>query len=104
METIAEDVVSFWMNEVGPTRWYASDEALDAEVVARQAAEMRKLEAEAAAGRTIVLVSHDMDAIAAFCERVVHLEHGVIRCDGTVEEALASYHEACGTEVGDETA
>lgn len=32
MDTIAEDVVSFWMNEVGPSRWYASDEALDAEI------------------------------------------------------------------------
>ncbi len=30
-----QDVINFWLDEVGPERWYATDPALDAEITAR---------------------------------------------------------------------
>lgn len=30
--TASEDVLSFWVNEVGPTRWYIEDDELDAQI------------------------------------------------------------------------
>jgi uncharacterized protein (DUF924 family) len=32
MTTEQEDVLRFWLHDVGPERWYATDEALDAEI------------------------------------------------------------------------
>lgn len=32
MQTTPEEILEFWLNEVGPARWYASDEGLDAAI------------------------------------------------------------------------
>jgi ABC-2 type transport system ATP-binding protein len=40
---------------------------------------------------TIVLVSHDMEYIERTCERVVWVDHGVVRFDGPVEEGIQHY-------------
>jgi lipopolysaccharide transport system ATP-binding protein len=42
-------------------------------------------------GRTIVFVSHDLKAIGRFCDRVVLLENGQIKCGGKPEQVLATY-------------
>lgn len=41
--------------------------------------------------KIIVLVSHDMDAIARLCERVIWMDHGCIRQSGPAAEVIASY-------------
>lgn len=43
----------------------------------------------AAAGKTLVVVSHDLDLVAQVCERGVILEHGKIVFDGEVHDAVA---------------
>jgi ABC-type polysaccharide/polyol phosphate transport system ATPase subunit len=42
-------------------------------------------------GTTILLVSHDMDTVMKMCTRAAHLERGVIRYIGNVQEAVESY-------------
>jgi ABC-2 type transport system ATP-binding protein len=39
-------------------------------------------------GRTIILVSHGLEQVAEFCDRVVVLEHGKVVADGEPTEAL----------------
>ena len=43
--------------------------------------------------RLIVLVSHDMDALAKFCDRVMWLDHGQIRQIGPVKATVAAYRK-----------
>ncbi len=45
-------------------------------------------------GVTILYVSHDIDAIRRFCSRVLWLEEGRLRMDGSVEEVTAAYMAA----------
>jgi len=42
-------------------------------------------------GTTVLLVSHDMGAIAQICTRVILLEHGEIAFIGAAEEAIARF-------------
>nr|WP_205207856.1 MULTISPECIES: ABC transporter ATP-binding protein [unclassified Arthrobacter] len=43
----------------------------------------------AAAGKTLVVVSHDLDLVAQVCERGVLLEHGRIVMDAPVDEVVS---------------
>lgn len=40
---------------------------------------------------TVLLVTHDTDAVARFCERVIWLNHGEVMFDGDVSEGLKLY-------------
>jgi len=54
----------------------------------------RKMEQFKAEGRTIVIVSHELDHIERLAERVVWLDKGVIKMDGDVPTVLKAYREA----------
>lgn len=41
-------------------------------------------------GRTVIVVSHDLNLASLYCERLVLLERGRIVCDGTPDEVLHS--------------
>ena len=45
-------------------------------------------------GRTIVVVTHGLDAVRQLCDRAVLLEHGRMKVDGTPVEALRAFREA----------
>jgi lipopolysaccharide transport system ATP-binding protein len=45
-------------------------------------------------GITIVLVSHDLDAVQKLCSQVVWLDHGQVRAKGAAEEIAAQYGNA----------
>ena len=47
-------------------------------------------------GKTIVIVTHNMDQVKKFCDRAVWLYEGEIRMDGKVEEVLDEYSKVCG--------
>ncbi len=49
-------------------------------------------------GRTIVFVSHDMDAVRRVATRGVWLNRGKIAADGPVETVVHAYHAAIGIE------
>jgi lipopolysaccharide transport system ATP-binding protein len=42
-------------------------------------------------GTTVVLVSHDMGAVAKFCDRAIVLEDGQLKYDGNVQTGIAFY-------------
>ncbi len=48
------------------------------------------------AGKTIVIVTHDMNQVRQFCDRAVWLYEGEIKMDGKVEEVLSEYSKVCG--------
>ena len=43
-------------------------------------------------GKTIVLVSHNLDSLEEYCDRVLLLNHGEIIADGPATEVTAAYH------------
>jgi lipopolysaccharide transport system ATP-binding protein len=45
-------------------------------------------------GKTLLLVSHDMELVRRFARRALHLEHGGLVRDGPVEEVVAAYEAA----------
>ena len=45
-------------------------------------------------GRTVVLVSHQMNQIRRLCERAVWVDNGTVRRDGATSEVLAAYETA----------
>ncbi|WP_288025368.1 ABC transporter ATP-binding protein [Arthrobacter sp.] len=49
-------------------------------------AKIRQLAAE---GRTLVVVSHDLDLVAGICDRGVVLDHGSVTFDGSIHDAVA---------------
>jgi ABC-2 type transport system ATP-binding protein len=49
---------------------------------------LAKIKELAAAGKTLIVVSHDLDLVAHVCERGVMLEHGSVVMDGPVDEVI----------------
>ncbi|HEY3576330.1 MAG TPA: ABC transporter ATP-binding protein [Arthrobacter sp.] len=50
---------------------------------------LAKIKELAAAGKTLVVVSHDLDLVAHVCERGVLLEHGRVIMDGPVADVIS---------------
>src|SRR5207245_9076793 len=48
----------------------------------------------ARAGRTVVLVSHQLNQIRRLCHRVVWIDDGSVRQDGPTHEVVAAYESA----------
>ena len=48
-----------------------------------------KIKELAGEGKTLVVVSHDLDLVSRICERGVLLEHGQIIMDGPVNDVVA---------------
>lgn len=43
------------------------------------------------AGRTVLFVSHDMDAVSRLCERTIWLDDGEVQMEGSTKEIISSY-------------
>ena len=54
---------------------------------------LKRVQGITSEGRTVLFVSHSMDAVARFCDRCIWLEQGKILEDGPTEEVIASYVE-----------
>ncbi len=78
-----------------------ADEPLAALDPAHQLRLMTLLRQQAAAGRTIALVLHDLSLAARFCDTLILLHEGRLLASGCVEEVLsdAHLHQAYGIEV-----
>lgn len=50
---------------------------------------LAKIAELAAEGKTLVVVSHDLDMVAKICERGILLDHGRILMDGRIDEVVA---------------
>ena len=47
-------------------------------------------------GKTIVIVTHNMNQVKQFCDRAIWLYKGEIRMDGKTEKVLEEYLKVCG--------
>lgn len=54
---------------------------------------LQRVEGLTSQGRTVIFVSHSMDAIARFCDRCLWLEKGKIVADGPTETVVSQYIE-----------
>ena len=54
-----------------------------------------KLEELSQGDKTIVIVSHSLDAIKKLCKRAIWLNNGTISMDGNCDEVVAKYLEEC---------
>jgi ABC-2 type transport system ATP-binding protein len=52
-----------------------------------------KIKELAARGKTLFVVSHDLDLVATICERGVLLEHGLVVMDGEVNDVVAELRQ-----------
>ncbi len=50
-------------------------------------------------GKTIILVTHNMDNVRRHCERAVVIDHGSILVDGTADEAVTEFNNLMNVEV-----
>ena len=55
---------------------------------------LERVEGLVSEGRTLLFVSHSLDAIARFCNRCIWLDNGKIRQDGPAERVVEAYLEA----------
>ncbi len=73
----------------------------DAEFQAKSLARMRRFKQD---GKTVVLVSHDLDAVTEMCERAILLDRGRVAFDGPVDEAVDRYRQRIARVAGIEVA
>jgi ABC-type polysaccharide/polyol phosphate transport system ATPase subunit len=52
-----------------------------------------KLRQMLASNKTLVLVSHNLQLVRQYCQRVIILEHGEIISDGPVDKVISAYHQ-----------
>ncbi|MEX0659330.1 MAG: ABC transporter ATP-binding protein [Egibacteraceae bacterium] len=69
------------------------DEVLSVGDAAFQEKSLARMRAFNQQGKTVVMVSHDLSAIEALCERTVVLDHGRMVFDGPTDEAIEHYEE-----------
>lgn len=48
-------------------------------------------------GKTVVLVSHDLGAVARYCDRALLIRNGLAEAIGSPDDVIAAYHSAAGT-------
>ncbi len=56
----------------------------------------KKLRELKKSGKTIIIVTHNMDQVREFCNRAIWLYEGEIKMDGQVEDVLREYLKICG--------
>ena len=71
----------------------------DAEFQHRSLERMRRFRDE---GKTLLVVSHDLEAVESLCERVIVLERGRLAFDGSVGQGLTMYRQLTTTVTGDD--
>lgn len=70
------------------------DEVLAVGDIAFQKKCLNKIHDVGEAGRTVIFVSHNLQAVARLCNRVIWLENGQVRADGEAQEVVAQYLQA----------
>lgn len=56
---------------------------------------LEKMQSDVEAGRTVLFVSHDLELIRCFCDRVILLVGGSLHLDGSCAEGLSRYGKYC---------
>jgi ABC-2 type transport system ATP-binding protein len=72
------------------------DEVLAVGDIAFQLRCFQRMQEIRAAGTTIVVVSHNLNAIRQLCDRALVIHDGIPRLDASVDEGIALYHQLLG--------
>jgi len=72
------------------------DEVLSVGDTAFQRKGLEKMRAVARSGATAILVSHNLQAVADFCERAILLDHGRLVADGPTDAVIRQYLDTAG--------
>lgn len=67
------------------------DEILSVGDTAFQTKSLERIQGFRAAGCTILLVSHNMDAVRSLCDQAVWLDHGTVAAAGSADEVVYQY-------------
>lgn len=67
------------------------DEVLAVGDIAFQRKCLGKMREVGRTGRTVLFVSHDMQAVSRLCDRTIWMKDGVVRSDGQTSEVVAAY-------------
>lgn len=67
------------------------DEVLAVGDVAFQRKSLGKMSEVAKAGRTVIMVSHNIGAVSSLCTRAIHMSHGKIVKEGAVQSVVEDY-------------
>ncbi len=73
------------------------DEVLSVGDLAFQTKARQRMREMLAKARLIVMVSHDLPALAQFCNRAVWMDHGTVKQTGPSAEIIAAYTASVGT-------
>lgn len=79
------------------------DEVLAVGDLAFQKKCLGKMGAVAEEGRTVLLVSHNMEAVIGLCPRCVWIDHGLLRDDGPSGRVVRDYIASCLEQAGQES-
>ncbi len=60
-----------------------------------------KMSDVARAGRTVIFVSHNMQAVQSLCGRAVHLDQGMVAAEGTAQSVVAEYLSKISSATGE---
>ena len=47
-------------------------------------------------GKTIVIVSHNLDSVKQLCDRGIWIYDGMVRMDGEIDKVVDEYLKVCG--------
>ena len=86
--------LSFAVAMTFPADIYIFDEVMAVVDDHSRAIAIREINRLNAAGRTIVVVSHDVQQLRALCTRGLWLDRGRLRMDGPIEEVIGAYSAA----------
>ena len=67
------------------------DEVLSVGDAAFQKKSLERINRFRRLGTTILFVSHDLEAVESMCDRVIWIEHGVIKANGPAQEVVREY-------------
>ncbi len=73
------------------------DEVLSVGDASFQAKSLEQMASFQQRGKTVVMVSHDLQALRNLCDRVLVLDHGELIFDGPVGEGVKQYSQLMGT-------
>ena len=73
------------------------DEVLSVGDASFQAKSLERMASFQQRGKTVVMVSHDLQALRNLCDRVLVLDHGDLIFDGPVNEGVKQYSQIMGT-------
>jgi ABC-2 type transport system ATP-binding protein len=75
---------------------YLMDEVLSVGDAGFQKKSLAKMESLITSGATVIFVTHGMDSIRKYCNRVILLDQGKIKHNGDVEQGIAMYNQIVG--------